>query len=156
MERAEIKRIVDAHDWLWVNWWPALLELSPQQAHQEVGGSFASVFATAAHMVGAEKVWLERLLGNPEATFPPTPAQMKGLHENWQQLATRRQEWLTTTDLEAKISYRFSGGTATNRVAEIVLHFTSHAHFHRGQLASQFRLLGLKPPSAHYIGFFRL
>lgn len=156
MEKAELKRIVDANDWLWEKWWPALHELSPLQAHQEVGGSFANVFATATHMVGAEAVWLERLSGHPEATFPPSPADMKGLDENWQQLAAKRQDWLTRADPEAKITYRFTGGIATNSVAEIVLHFTSHAHFHRGQLASQLRLLGLKPPSVHYIGFFRL
>ncbi len=156
MKNAELKQIVDANDWLWGKWWPALLELSPEQAHQEVGGSFASVFATAAHMVGAETVWLERLMGSPEASFPPIPMDMKGLYEGWQQLATRRREWLTTADPETKIAYRFTGGTATNSVTEIVLHFTSHAHFHRGQLASQLRLLGLKPPSVHYIGFFRL
>lgn len=149
-------RIVEANDWLWEKWWPALLELSPEQTHRRVGGSFDSVFATTAHMVGAEMVWLERLLGNPEAAFPPVPADMKVLHEHWRQLATRRQQWLTTANLEAKISYRYTGGTAANSVAEIVLHFTSHAHFHRGQLASQLRLLGLQPPSAHYIGFFRL
>jgi uncharacterized damage-inducible protein DinB len=156
MEKTELKRIVDANDWLWEKWWPTLVELSPEQTHHKVGGSFDSVFATTAHMVGAETVWLERLQGNPEATFPPTPAEMQGLHEHWQQLAARRQEWLTTADPEAKITYRFTGGTASNSVAEIVLHFTSHAHFHRGQLASQLRLLGLKPPSVHYIGFFRL
>lgn len=156
MKNAELKRIVDANDWLWGKWWPALLELSPEQAHQEVGGSFASVFATAAHMVGAETVWLERLMGSPEAGFLSIPMDMKGLYEGWQQLATRRQEWLTTADPETKIVYRFTGGTATNSVTEIVLHFTSHAHFHRGQLASQLRLLGHKPPSVHYIGFFRL
>lgn len=156
MEKTELKRIVDANDWLWEKWWPTLLELSPEQTHQKVGGSFDSVFATAAHMVGAETVWLERLQGNPEATFPPTPAEMQGMHEHWQQLAARRQEWLTKADPEAKITYRFTGGTASNSVAEVVLHFTSHAHFHRGQLASQLRLLDLKPPSVHYIGFFRL
>jgi len=156
MEKAELKRIVDANDWLWESWWPALTELSPEQARQEVGGSFASVLATTAHMVGAEMVWLERLKGHPEATFPPAPTTMQALLENWSRMATERQAWLASADPAARVSYQFTGGTATNSVAEIVLHFTGHAHFHRGQLASQFRLLGLKPPSVHFIGFFRL
>ncbi|MCX7783557.1 MAG: DinB family protein [Meiothermus sp.] len=156
MDKPELKRIVDANDWLWEKWWPALQTLSPEQAHQEVGGSFPNVLATTAHMVGAEVVWLERLLGNPAASFPASPADLMGLYEFWQRLASRRQDWLITADPEARITYNFTGGTATNSITEIVLHFTSHAHFHRGQLASQFRLLGLKPPSAHLIGFFRL
>ncbi|GIW24192.1 DinB family protein [Meiothermus sp.] len=156
MEETELKRIVDANDWLWTKWWPALQALSPEQAQQEVGGSFPSVLATTAHMVGAEAVWLERLLGNPAASFPSNPGNMQSLFERWQQLAASRQAWLSNADPEAPITYNFTGGTATNRVSEIVLHFTSHTHFHRGQLASQFRLLGLQPPSAHWIGFFRL
>ncbi len=155
MNQAELKRIVDANDWLWAKWWPALLALSTDQAHLEVGGSFPSVFATTAHMVGAEAVWLERLLGH-RASFPPSPPDLEGLHELWQQLASRRQDWLRNADPETRITYTFTGGTATNSVTEIVLHLTSHTHFHRGQLASQFRWLGLTPPSAHWIGFFRL
>lgn len=156
MDKAELKRVLDANDWLWEKWWPALLGLSLEQAQQEVGGSFPSVLATTTHMVGAEAVWLERLLGDPAASFPVSPADIKSLHALWQQLASRRQHWLSTANPETRITYNFSGGTATNTVNEIVLHFTSHTHFHRGQLASQFRLLGLKPPSAHLIGFFRL
>jgi len=156
MEKAELKRLVDANDWLWEQWWPALLALSPELVHQEVGGSFPSVFATTAHMVGAEAVWLERLQGSPAASFPANPADMKGLHQSWQRLASKRQDWLATADPNACITYSFSGGTSTNTVSEIVLHFSSHAHFHRGQLAGQMRLLGQKPPSVHFIGFFRL
>ncbi len=156
MDKAELKRIVDANDWLWEKWWSALQELSLEQARQEVGGSFPSVLATTAHMVGAEAVWLERLLGNPAASFPASPTDIGGLYKSWQLMASRRQNWLATADPEARITYNYTGGTATNSVSEIVLHFTTHAHFHRGQLASQFRLLGLKPPSAHLIGFFRL
>lgn len=156
MDKAELKRIVDANDWLWEKWWPALQGLTLEQTRQEVGGSFPSVLATTAHMVGAEAVWLERLLGNPAASFPASPTDLVDLHKSWQRLASRRQDWLTTANPEARVTYNFSGGTAVNSVAEIVLHFISHTHFHRGQLASQFRLLGLKPPSVHLIGFFRL
>ncbi|MFN3390215.1 MAG: DinB family protein [Meiothermus ruber] len=155
MNNAELKRIIDAHDWLWEKWWPVLLALTPEQAHREVGGSFPSVLATTAHMVGAEMVWLERLQGNPTARFPDHPAEIRGLYEAWQQLTVRRKDWLYVADPNTQITYSFSAGTATNTVAEIVLHVASHAHFHRGQLAAQMRLLGLQPPSAHFIGFFR-
>ncbi|AWR86662.1 DinB family protein [Meiothermus taiwanensis WR-220] len=107
-------------------------------------------------MVWAEATWLERLLGCAVVQTPASPAPLEVLHELWQQVAAKRKSGLEAADPDARITYAYSGGTATNTVAEIVLHFTSHAHFHRGQLASQMRLLGLQPPSAHLIGFFRL
>lgn len=156
MDKAELKRIIAAHDWLWAQWWPALLALSPQQARQVVGGSFPSLSATTAHMVWAEAAWLERLRGRAPMPAPADPADLEGLYGLWRQIAAERQDWLEHADPDTRVTYAYSGGTATNSVAEIVLHFTSHAHFHRGQLASQMRLLGLQPPSAHLISFFRL
>lgn len=156
MDKTELRRIIDANDWLWGKWWPALLALTPEQAHREVGGSFPSVFATTAHMVGTESVWIECLQGNPTARFLDNPADINGLYEAWRHLAAKRQDWLIAADPSAHTTYSFSAGMATNTVAEIVLHVVSHTHFHRGQLATQMRLLGLQPPSAHFIGFFRL
>lgn len=149
-------RLVDGHDWLWNQWWPALMQLSPKLANQQVGGSFPSVFATAAHMVASEMVWQARCEGDAAAAFPPAPENLTALGRDWEDLAQRRKAWLGQADPSSKISYKFSGGSASNSVSDIILHVTSHAHFHRGQLASQFRLLGLQPPSSHYIGFFRL
>ncbi|GEM_PF-2102413 len=156
MDKVELKRIVAAHDWLWNQWWPALRALPLEESQRAVGGSFPSVSATVAHMVWAEATWLERLLGYAVVQAPASPVDLEVVHELWQQLAAKRKSWLEAADPDARITYTYSGGTATNTVAEIVLHFTSHAHFHRGQLASQMRLLGLQPPSAHMIGFFRL
>ncbi len=156
MEKEELKRLLEAHDWVWEKWWPALLALPPDQAQRAVGGSFPSVFATTAHMVGTEAVWLERLLGNPQAPYPPTPADMQGLQALWQGGGPEASGLARGARPESRVFYHHSSGSAANRVDEIVLHFTSHTHFHRGQLAAQFRLLGLTPPSAHWIGFFRL
>ena len=156
MEQAEVIRLVEGHDWLWNQWWPALMELSPELANQHVGGSFPSVFATAAHMVASEMVWQARCEGNGAAAFPPVPENCIALKRDWENLAQRRRSWLEQADPRAKVSYNFSGGTASNTVSDIIMHLISHAHFHRGQLASQFRMLGLKPPSSHFIGFFRI
>ncbi|MBF6595205.1 MAG: damage-inducible protein DinB [Thermaceae bacterium] len=153
MEKAELLGLIRGHDWLWEQWWPALEALA-EQAHKEVGGSFPSVFATTAHMVASELTWQARCDGQVSAS---TPKDIAGLRLDWQVLAGRRREWLEAASPLDQISYQTSTGTAyTNTVSDIALHLTSHAHFHRGQLASQFRLLGLKPPSAHLITFFRL
>lgn len=159
MTSAELQRLVKGHDWLWQQWWPALLELSCEQARKEVGGSFPNIYTTTLHMVGAEWAWQERLEGNSPKALPGSEwaKDMRALKERWDEVAARRSKYLETADASARKPYRMINDTpAENTVAEIHLHVISHAHFHRGQSASQFRLLGLKPPSAHYIGFFRL
>jgi uncharacterized damage-inducible protein DinB len=37
---------------------------------------------------------------------------------------------------------------------QCLLHVVTHAHFHRGQLASQCRILGVCPPERHLMGYF--
>ena len=158
MDRNEILRIAAANDWVWNAWWPSLLELTPEQYTQDLGGSFSSILTNVAHMVGAETVWQMRCEGQGLAVFPPVPDNMVQLKDDWDALAQRRRVWLETAALEQKVHYTITGGTttATNSLSEIIVHMTSHAHFHRGQLVNHFRALGLKPTSAHFIGFFRL
>jgi uncharacterized damage-inducible protein DinB len=47
-----------------------------------------------------------------------------------------------------------SGDVASVMAWECLIHVVSHAHFHRGQLVSQFRALGMQPPSRHLLGRF--
>jgi hypothetical protein len=47
-----------------------------------------------------------------------------------------------------------AGGIARVLVLECMIHVINHAHFHRGQLVSQYRALGVAPPSRHLIGAF--
>ena len=172
MTQKELQRIVLSNNWVWEKWWPELLKLSKEQANQEVGGSFPTIFATTEHLVWAEMMWQRRLEGGvayaiaakqlPEGgstakIFPRKPTSLKQLHQHWLELVPRRQNYLESANPKAKIAYQMLDGTPyTNTLQDIMVHVTSHAHFHRGQLASQFRMLGLKPPTAHAIGYFRL
>jgi uncharacterized damage-inducible protein DinB len=159
MTSKELNRIVESNNWGWEKWWPELLKLSKEQAHQEVGGSFPSVFATTEHLVWAELLWQRRIEGgNTSKVFPKKPASLKALHRHWLELVPHRKAYFETASPKENITYTMLDGTTTftNTLQDIMVHVTSHAHFHRGQLASQFRMLGLKPPSAHLIGYFRL
>lgn len=155
MNQTDMLRLESAHQDLWHNWWPALEALYAEELNRDVGGSFASVLQTVAHMVGAERSWKARILGQTPAG-PPTNPTLAELKLEWQHLADWRKAYLQQTPPEQVSVYPMvDGATAHNRLDEVLLHLISHAHFHRGQLATQFRLLGLKPPSRHFIGFFR-
>jgi uncharacterized damage-inducible protein DinB len=140
------------HDAIWELWWPSLRELGAE-AEREVGGSFPSIRATLGHMVWAEQTWQARLEGAP--TPAAVPASVAEAEAVWRSVAQRRSAYLADADPKRLVAYEREGMRYENTVEEIVIHLITHAQFHRGQLASQYRLLGRKPPSWHYINCFR-
>jgi uncharacterized damage-inducible protein DinB len=73
----------------------------------------------------------------------------------WHALKARRMNWLRTADPRARVEFvPDAGGIASVQAWECLVHLTTHAHFHRGQLVSQCRALGVTPPSRHLLGAF--
>lgn len=151
--RAALRRLVEAHDAAWDGWWPALVRLQRAKAHRQIGGSFPSLFLTARHMVEAEAFWQDRL---EDGDSDDSPARsMAELERAWRALRRRRRAWLQKGDPKSRVRFVASGGVPAAVTAwECVVHVVTHAHYHRGQLASQCRALGVEPPSRHLIGHF--
>lgn len=105
-------------------------------------------------MVAAEIYWQDRLEGLPLNPDPPFQG-MADLNATWCRLQARRNAYLHGAAPCARVHFASaSGDTVSVAVWECLVHVVSHAHFHRGQLASQFRELGFAPPSRHLIGAF--
>ena len=155
MTPRDARRLLDAHDAVWNAWWPTLLELPKAIAHRRVVGSFPTLFATARHMVDAELYWQERLEAGPTDRTVASCRTMPQLEKPWRALQEHRLAWLATANLKGPVHFEAAGGY-TARVAawECLMHVITHAHFHRGQLVSQCRELGVRPPSRHLLGKF--
>ena len=155
MKRTELKRLVHAHDSVWTKWWPALIDLPKADARRVVGGSHGSVMATTVHMVSTEIYWQHRL---ERVAAPRGPTRLRGLtplHAEWEALQARRRRWLRDADADRRVTFLADSGARVSVAAwECLVHVVSHAHFQRGQLVSQFRALGIVPPSRHLIGPF--
>lgn len=151
------KDLVESHDQIWAQWWPALLELSFDEALRPVGGSFPSVYATTLHMVGAEWAWQERIEGREgHLSTSHWAPDLQTLFGRYRDLSQRRLAFLEQADLGAPLDYRSTDGRSWRTTGEwALLHLLHHAAFHRGQLATQFRLLGRTPPSLHLINLHR-
>jgi uncharacterized damage-inducible protein DinB len=146
--------MIEAHDAAWDGWWPSLVGLPRAQAHRRIGGSYPSVFLTARHMVETEEYWQDRL-EDGEGPGGPVPRSMAQLERVWRKLRERRRRWLTRGDPSSRVRFEAQGGVPAAVTAwECLLHVVTHAHFHRGQLATQCRALGVRPPSRHLIGHF--
>jgi uncharacterized damage-inducible protein DinB len=155
MTRRDARRLLEAHDAIWNAWWPTLRDVPKSLAHRRTTGSFPNLFATTRHMVDAELYWQERMeTGSSFGTVASCRA-MAQVETPWQTLQKHRRMWVGTADLRGAVEFEAAGGyTACVSTWECLMHVITHAHFHRGQLVSQCRELGLQPPSRHLLGKF--
>ena len=113
-----------------------------------------------AHVLGAERVWLDRIQGLGDARPDPWPALSLGqARELCQASVARFRTVLRTAPAErlaAPIAYVNSRGEAfRNSLEDILLHVALHGAHHRGQIAALLRQAGLEPAVTDYIGFAR-
>jgi uncharacterized damage-inducible protein DinB len=112
-----------------------------------------------AHILGAEHVWLSRIIGTaPKFAVWPTLTLKECEQlaaENgaaYQKLASD----LTKEATERAITYRNSAGDEyTSTLEDILTHVSLHGAYHRGQIAASVRAAGDTPIATDYIAFAR-
>lgn len=135
--------------------------LSAEQLVHPVTSSFPSVVATLAHVVGAEWVWLRRWLGENPAGFPDWVASpaLADLRARLSAIEGEREAFvagLSDADLGRVVTYRNLAGRAFSDPRDgLIRHVVNHSTYHRGQVATQLRQLGVTPPSTDLIVFLR-
>ena len=135
--------------------------LSEEQLRISIASSFPSVGGTLAHLVGAEWVWLRRWLGESPTGFPdwvskPNLAELRAKLSAVEQERSAFLAGLGDPDLHRVISYRnLSGQAFSDPLGGLIRHVVNHSTYHRGQVATQLRQLGLKPPSTDLIVYLR-
>lgn len=140
--------------------------LSIEQFRSPLGSSFPSLRDTLAHMVGAEWVWLERLQRRSPQRLPATEEfpTLEVVRERWRALEDGFSTYLNSLrdeQLSATITYtNFVGENWTYATGMILLHLINHQTYHRGQVSTLLRLLGVQPPAVDLLvaddwGLFR-
>jgi uncharacterized damage-inducible protein DinB len=111
-----------------------------------------------AHVVGAESVWLTRILGEPDrvAVWPALSV------DECATLAAENQRGYASVvgggeaGLERQITYTNSAGkTYTNRVIDILVHVAMHGSYHRGMISILTRRSGGVAAPTDFIAFVR-
>lgn len=130
----------------------ACAELTPAQYTLELGGSFPSLQATIAHLAGAARLWSLRVAGEPNKGLPPiveipdVPTALARLDEAHAVFERIAAEWEATRD--GTFTFRnLAGVEITKPKWQIFRHILNHNTYHRGQIASMLRQLGVKPPT---------
>jgi uncharacterized damage-inducible protein DinB len=121
-----------------------------QYAHH-VGGSFPSLRAVVAHLAASALAWSTRLEGGEvttiltEAQVPTIEAAMRHLVHSYEVFG--REAVRPADELNQTFTYRNTRGVQISLPRWAVLrHLVNHGTYHRGQMASMLRQLGVAPP----------
>lgn len=136
---------------------------SPELLTRHAASSFSSLHDTLLHIWGAQDIWLIRLEGGSptrfiSADFTGTTAEvLDGLLAN----SLKFKEFVagqTSTFFEQKSRYLHrNGNTYEEFNAQIIQHCLQHSTYHRGQIVTIGRSLGLTdPPATDFIAYVRL
>ena len=138
-------------------------QLDEAQRHQEIISSFSGIFKTLLHLLDAESLWWQRLnspgkierpsdhfFGNFEALQKKLLLQ-SGLWYDWIANASDGQ-------LQHVFAYRnMKGEPFEQPLNEVLLHLFNHGSYHRGQLVTMLRQLGVeKIPATDFVVWSRL
>jgi len=145
------------HYTVWANEQLQQWMLSADEAvsRQEVESSFSSLYTTSIHLWNAEHGWLTLLRGekweSPGTEFNGTFIEMCAQWANASQAFLQFVDAMTEDEFAA--TFPASKRKAMS-ASEIILHVCNHATYHRGQLITIGRQLGLpKPPRTDFIYF---
>jgi len=108
-----------------------------------------------AHILSAERLWLERLLGEtqtypvwPEFTLAQCRLEAEELVRRWKNYIAELGE----SGLRGTVTYKNTKGEAwTNQREDILMHVAMHSAYHRGQIASEMRAAGIQPAYTDFI-----
>ena len=136
-------------------------QLTNEQFTRSLGSSFSSVRDTVAHLYGAEWVWNERFHGHSPAALLgsagfPDLASIRVKLEEMDQYFIDYVSKLSQQDLDRVIVYKtFTGQEFSNPLWQSLHQLTNHATYHRGQVVTMLRQLGVKPVSTDLIMYYR-
>ena len=135
--------------------------LSEEQINREITSSFSSIFKTILHLLDAESLWWQRLKLQEHAVRPSDSftgdfaelqkklLQQSALYEQWVSNANENQ-------LVHVFAYIRNKEQHKEQVCQMLLHLFNHNSFHRGQIVTMLRQLGVTTiPNTDFNGYLR-
>jgi uncharacterized damage-inducible protein DinB len=136
--------------------------LSDDQINREISSSFSSIYKTVMHMWDAESIWWQRVklvehIERPGDTFS---GSFEELSKKLEAQSKQWEEWIgnaSDNQLNHVFSYQNTKKEQFKQpVYEMLLHIFNHNTYHRGQLVTMLRQLGVeKIPPTDFIVFTR-
>lgn len=126
--------------------------LSDTEWYKEIPSSFNSLYKTVFHIWDAESIWWQRMrlhehIIRPSTTFDSSPKDACNgwLHQSMQWETFVKSPELTMEALESNLIYKnITGEEFFQPVSDVILHVFNHSTYHRGQLVTMLRALGVE------------
>lgn len=139
-----------------------ILQLPPQKQEQEVASSFNSLLKTVLHTWNAESVWWQRVKLQERIVFPADDfkGDMRDACNGLLLQAQQWEEWVSNAT-ERTLEHVFQYYTTKREpvkmpVYQVLQHVFNHSTYHRGQLVTMLRQLGVeKIPSTDFFHWAR-
>ncbi|HPH85031.1 MAG TPA: DinB family protein [Ferruginibacter sp.] len=136
--------------------------LTDEQINQEIVSSFSSIYKTVLHLWDAETIWWNRVKLIESKQWPSLgfEGSIIELSNNLLHQSKQWKEWIdlaTDATLEHEFIYRNSKRDQFKQpVFEALQHLFNHQTYHRGQLVTMLRQVGVKKvPNTDMIAFSR-
>ncbi|GAC1420758.1 MAG: DinB family protein [Flavisolibacter sp.] len=137
--------------------------LLPEEKHNyEIESSFKSLYKTVLHLWDAESIWWQRMKLQERVVIPSESfnGNMKELIQNLLLQDKQWSEWVSHAQehvLQHVFQYQNSRKEHFKQpIYQMVLHLFNHGTYHRGQLVTLLRQLGLnKIPNTDFISWSR-
>jgi uncharacterized damage-inducible protein DinB len=156
----EISQLVAFNRWANERFFEALSQLPAELYGRDLRSSHGGIHGTLAHLITAERGWLYRWQGKSESSMAAI-GHMHSLAELrafWENICAEMSQFLASLDdqkLQAMLSTTARTGSYTMPYWQMIQHVVDHSSYHRGQIVTMLRQLGVTPPSTGLLRFYR-
>ena len=156
----EVAGLYDYNRWANNRFLDATSGLTDEEFIRDMQSSFPSVRATLEHILQAEWIWLQRWHGVSPVEVPPWDTTTQAsLRAQWRIIEDQQRDYLgslTDQDLTSVIDYRtFASQPFSQPLWQLMRHVVNHSTYHRGQVATILRQLGMPVPVSDLVAFYR-
>jgi uncharacterized damage-inducible protein DinB len=158
----ELQLLLDYHYWARDRLLDAVAPLTSEQLTADRGNSFPSIHATVAHLYGADWIWLSRWEGVSPTGLPSASdfPDLASVRAGWDDVEGRLRaliDRLGEDGIQRPIEYRRPNGEPEAQPFwQMFQHLVNHGSYHRGQVTTMLRQIGMAPPkSLDLIAFYR-
>ncbi len=159
MNLHHFRHLFDYSTWASLRLLDSCAQLTDEQWTRDLSSSFPSVRDTFAHLLGAEWLWLRRWQGRNPTERPAWSAapSVEDLRRVLHEIDAERAELVarcTEDDVARVIHFNFlSGQPGSQRLGATMMHAANHSTYHRGQVVTMLRQMGVAPPSTDLFGY---
>jgi len=157
-----IKALYEYNEWANRRILDAASELTSIQYTKNLGSSYISIEETLIHIMSAEAIWFMRCKGfSPKTMFQPADfPDISSLKSRWAEVTSEQSVFIANLHEESlnnKITYaNFTGESFTYTLWQILHHVINHSSYHRGQIITMLRQLGVGAVATDFLLYYDL